>query len=70
MKAEVQGSDAQPVQKASSANVKLTSTTGHSTKLKRKTRRIGRREELLSAVPSTINPQPDKDGTNMPESFE
>ena len=30
----------------------------------------GRREELLSGAPSMRNPQPDKDGTNLPESLE
>ena len=69
LEAEVQGSDAQPDQRVSSTK-DLTSTTGNSTKLERMTRRIGRREELLSSASSMSNPQPDKDGTNPPESLD
>ena len=56
----MQGSDALPVQRVSSANG-LTSTTGRSTKLERMTRRIGRREELLSSAKSIINPLSNED---------
>ena len=61
----MQVSDAPPAQRVRSTKG-LTSMTGHSSELETN----GRREELLSGAPSMRNPPPDKDGTNMPESFE
>ena len=52
---------AQPDQRVSSAKG-VTSTTGSSTKLVRMKKKIGRKEELLCAALSTINPQPNTDG--------
>ena len=61
----MQGSDALPAQRASSAKgFWMSPTTGHSTKLERMTRRIGRiggREELLSSAQFMIKPLSNKD---------